>query len=51
MEIGYGSGRTDWQSLGSIEELKTGDIAAAFLRVLAGPYIDSYPYDGLASSY
>jgi hypothetical protein len=32
MEIGYGSGRTDWQSLVSIEETKTGDVAAAFLR-------------------
>jgi hypothetical protein len=42
MEIGYGSGRTDWQSLGSIDKIKTADVAATFLRrVLTGPYIDS----------
>ena len=31
--------------------MKTADVAAAFLRVSTGPYIDSYQHDGLASSY
>jgi hypothetical protein len=54
MEIGYGSGRTGWQSrgsIGSIEEMKTADDAAALLQVLTGPYIDSYRHYGLSSSY
>jgi hypothetical protein len=51
MKIGQDSGRTDWQSFESIDEMKTGDGAAAFLRVSTGPYIDSYQHDRLASSY
>jgi hypothetical protein len=39
MKIGLDS---DWQSFGSIDEMKTADIAAAFLWFLTKPHIDSY---------
>jgi hypothetical protein len=51
MKIGQDSGRTGCQSFGSTDEMKTADVAAAFLRVSTAPYIDSYQHDGLASSY
>jgi hypothetical protein len=39
MKIGLDS---DWLSFGSIDEMKTADIAAAFLWFLTKPHIDSY---------